>query len=501
VSRGSVYAFLLVAIIVIEAGIAAELVVHRPVTQSEAITNTTITNYTTPTGIPFTLATTPYAAQPSPTQSITQAAQPQSAKYITIGVAAPLTSPVGASILNGTILGVQVVNSHGGVIINGTHYFFRVVAEDNQGENVQAPPSTAVEAVEKLVYQDGAQFIIGGSAGNSAAEEAVESILPYLKTIYLEVGDATTAETLNVAANPSAYKYFFRVFPPNSSMLGTYLLEFFGALKYYSQNGLEDVPNVTNVGILAEDAAWTQPIMTANGGGPMSGELPQDLENILGYNVVYSSFFPLTTTDFTPYLQQMATLHVQLIVTLMATDDSIYFVKQWGTFPWPNGKPLVAGINVLAGLQPGYWNATDGLASSVISLGAIPPVSIIDQYFPENFSGQQYAYSFNITEAYDDSVKEFGVPPFYTGLGSLSAVFVLANAIQRAQSLNTDKVIVALEKTDLLTPEGIVRFTSDHDLNAANIPIYWAQWHSNGQIYPIWSYLYPSKIFFFEPPS
>jgi branched-chain amino acid transport system substrate-binding protein len=60
---------------------------------------------------------------------------------------------------------------------------------------------------------------------------------------------------------------------------------------------------------------------------------------------------------------------------------------------------------------------------------------------------------------YDAYTKRWGVEP--EGLGTSSsymAVYVLKDAIQRAGSLDSNKVVEALEKTDMMGVYGRVRF-------------------------------------------
>jgi branched-chain amino acid transport system substrate-binding protein len=60
---------------------------------------------------------------------------------------------------------------------------------------------------------------------------------------------------------------------------------------------------------------------------------------------------------------------------------------------------------------------------------------------------------------YNAYEKRWGIAP--EGLGSSSSymsVYVLKDAIERANSLNSDKVVAALEKTDMMGVYGRLRF-------------------------------------------
>ncbi len=58
----------------------------------------------------------------------------------------------------------------------------------------------------------------------------------------------------------------------------------------------------------------------------------------------------------------------------------------------------------------------------------------------------------------DDYIKRYGGAPVLTGFTTFDAVYVLAEAIQRAGSTEGDKLVTALEKTDHLGTVGRVQF-------------------------------------------
>ena len=65
---------------------------------------------------------------------------------------------------------------------------------------------------------------------------------------------------------------------------------------------------------------------------------------------------------------------------------------------------------------------------------------------------------------WDEFVKRFGTAPVYTGIGTYDAVHVYADAVRRANSLDTDAVIKALEKTDIVGIAGKIQFDEVHDV-------------------------------------
>jgi branched-chain amino acid transport system substrate-binding protein len=58
----------------------------------------------------------------------------------------------------------------------------------------------------------------------------------------------------------------------------------------------------------------------------------------------------------------------------------------------------------------------------------------------------------------DAYTKRFGEPPPYTGFNSFDAIYVLADAIKRAGSTDADKLVAALEKTEVEGTVGRIEF-------------------------------------------
>ena len=63
-------------------------------------------------------------------------------------------------------------------------------------------------------------------------------------------------------------------------------------------------------------------------------------------------------------------------------------------------------------------------------------------------------------EYYDQYTKKYGTPPDYHGAEAYSAVLVAADVLKRAESYRPKSIRAALDKTDMMTPFGPVKFTS-----------------------------------------
>ena len=71
---------------------------------------------------------------------------------------------------------------------------------------------------------------------------------------------------------------------------------------------------------------------------------------------------------------------------------------------------------------------------------------------------------------YNLYLKEYSVPPDYHGAEAYSAIFVIADALERADSLRSENIRRTLEKTDMQTPFGPVSFKSYGKFERQNSP-------------------------------
>jgi branched-chain amino acid transport system substrate-binding protein len=127
----------------------------------------------------------------------------------------------------------------------------------------------------------------------------------------------------------------------------------------------------------------------------------------------------------------------------MDMPESSILLKQWYDMKIP---ALPFGSTLAAAEQPGFWKATEGKGEytlcNVVNAGNAP--------------SEATPWTMKFYNAYE---KRWGIAP--EGLGSSSsymAVYVLKDAIERANSLNSDKVVAALEKTDMMGVYGRLRF-------------------------------------------
>lgn len=63
-------------------------------------------------------------------------------------------------------------------------------------------------------------------------------------------------------------------------------------------------------------------------------------------------------------------------------------------------------------------------------------------------------------EYYDQYIKKYSMPPDYHGAEAYSSLLVAADVLKRAESFRPKSIRAALDKTDIITPFGLVKFKS-----------------------------------------
>lgn len=386
--------------------------------------------------------------------------------------------------LDSAELAVNQINGNGGVTINGTNYYLKIISYDTEEADPSIPISNGVSAVTALITQDHVNFLIGGY--RSDVVDAELPIASQYHTIYITFGADPEISTF-VAENYTAHKYVFNGFI-NATNQGIQ----YGALPVYMllayKEGLLNM-NITNLAILGEQAAWTK-VDIGNGG--TSSPLYKPFEQV-GFNVTYINYFPLSPPggSYNSLFSQLANLNTQAIYILAAGTETPLFVSNWDSFNWSADKatggmkPILMGADVMAefeGKTYDYFKATNGGCNGEFTFGWGPmlPINITNSSIP--FYNEFYAnYSFN--------------PIFEDGF-VYSAVYYLTQAIQKAQSLSSDAIIPYLEQTNYSGPAGLIQFSSSHGLiihlkPVPSVPAVAMQWHKDGKLYLIWSSLNP----------
>lgn len=287
------------------------------------------------------------------------------------------------------------------------------------------PVSDALLVVEKLILEKNADFIVGGPVRSEAALAAMDLESKYKKVSILTTGALTPKYHQRVAEEYDKFKYCFRV----SGEVGWMVTgEFVPCLM-----GIKDKYGLNKLFIMVQDVAH------ARGGGDLVGKLAAEK----GWEIVGKEIYPTGTTDYSVGLLKAKKENAQVILIWMDMPESSILLKQWYDMKVP---ALPFGTIIAAAEQPGFWKATEGKGeycmASVVNAGNVP--------------SQATPWTMKFVDAYK---KKYGLEPEgYGTSSSYMAVYVLKDAIERAGSLDSDAVVAALEKTDLMGVYGRIKF-------------------------------------------
>jgi branched-chain amino acid transport system substrate-binding protein len=324
----------------------------------------------------------------------------------------------------GVKLAVDEINAKGGVNVGGKKLPFSVEVIDTRDLEPGVPVSDALMAVEKLILEKKADFLIGGPVRSEAALAAMDLLGKYKKVSILTTGVLTPAYHARVEKEYDKLKYCFRIHGEAVQLVKEIMACFTELKEKYGLN---------KVFIMVQDVAH------ARGGGDVLGKVAAKA----GWTIDGTEVYPTGTTDFSMGLLKARNAGSQILNIWMDMPESSILLKQWYELKIP---ALPFGSTLAAAEQPGFWKATDGKGEytlcNVVNAGNAPS------------KATDWTMKF-----YDAYTKKWNIEP--EGLGSSSsymAVYVLKDAIERANSIDSDKVVDALEKTDMMGVYGRIRF-------------------------------------------
>jgi len=323
-------------------------------------------------------------------------------------------------------LAVDEINSAGGVKVGDTKRPFAVDVIDTRDLEPGVPVSEALLAVEKLILEKKVNFLVGGPVRSEAALAVMPQLTTHKMISILSTGALTPKYNEMIAQNPEKFKYCYRISGEAKWMVGGELVPCLVEIgKKF---------NLDRLMIMVQDVAHARA-----GGDILKKVMGGKGWQVLGDPIVY----PTGATDFSMGLLEAKKQNAQVIIIWMDMPESAILLKQWHDMKIP---ALPFGTIIAAAEQPGFWKATDGKGeyclANVVNAGNAPCTAT--------------PWTMKFFDAYK---AKYGVEPEgYGTSSSYMAVYVLKDAIERAGSLDPDKVADALAKTDMMGVYGRIRF-------------------------------------------
>jgi len=373
------------------------------------------------------------------------------AKTIKIGVIGPMNYSQGKGHWDGATMAAEEINAKGGVQVGNQKMKIELIkADSNEHINI----TDATNAMERLLTRDKADFVVGGF--RTEAVLPMQDIAMDYKKIFIGCGAATKSICDKVGKDYNRYKYWFRGTPFNEAYLvkTNFLHLQFVAEILKKELGIDKV----KVAIVAEKKAWTEGMVAA-----ANFNIPK-----MGMEVVGVWRPSDMATDVTGELSAIQRTDAHIIFTIFSASVGVTFAKQAGELKIP---AVMVGINVEA-QKDGFWKATEGMGNYVLTMNT-------------------YARGVRINHLTDSFVegylKRFGEVPTYTADTYTAIKYGLVPAIEKAGTLDADKIVAVLEKMEYDVPAGRIKYNADHDTiwGPGYLTSLGVQWQ-NGELKAVW---------------
>jgi len=383
----------------------------------------------TPTPIPTQVATA--APEVTPTMSY-----PPAPEYIEIGASIPLTGKfgsLGSQVKVGYEYAIADINADGGVFVAeyNTKVPLRLTSYDDESD-----PTKAVSNLEKVFSEQEVVAYLGGAAsGMHAATTAIaeKNHVPYLGVSFA---------WWNI--HQRGYKYLFSPFPKSPDQAR----DVFVALNQL-------VPadqKATKIAIFQEKTDW---------GNELGGLFKADAKPA-GFEVVYYAEYAPGTTDFSTLILDAQAAGAEILLGMPSTPDGIAIVKQMAELGW---KPKFTML--VRAPDSAKWGESTGAAGDFVTMFA-------GWHSGENFPG--------VAEINTKHQADFGRPADILVGPAYACVQILADAIERAGTLDRDAIRDAIADTDMMTVIGPVTFNGDGTGNVLNPLVQW----QTGKMQLVW---------------
>lgn len=401
--------------------------------------------------VSLVLASCTPAATPVPTEvAATDAVNPDAPEFIEIGASIPLTGKfgsLGSQVKVGYEYAIADINADGGVYVAeyGKKIPLRLTAYDDESD-----PTKAVSNLEKVYSEQDVVAYLGGAA--SGMHAATTAIAEKNKVPYLGVSFAWW----NI--HQRGYKYLFSPFPKSPDQAR----DVFAALT--DLVSADQKP--TKIAVFQEKTDW----------GNEEGGLFKSMAGPAGYEIVYYAEYAPGTTDYSTLILEAQAAGADMLLGMPTTPDGIAIVKQVAELGW---KPKFIMLNRAP--DASTWGESTGDAGNGVSLFA-------GWHYGENYEG--------VAELNAKHETDFGRPSDILVGPAYACVQILADAIERAGTLDRDAVRDAIADTDMMTVMGPVTFNADGTGNVVNPMVQW----QSGKMELVWPLDQATADFLFPIP-
>ena len=370
------------------------------------------------------LSLIPFIAFPG---SLVLAADP-----IVLGVPTALGSIEGRDGWRAIQMAVEEINAKGGVLVGNEQRMLKAYSIDTREHEPGIPVHDALTAVEKLILEKRPHAIVLGAFRSEILLASMDVIAKY-KIPYICSIAMTPAYQKKILKNYDKYKYCFR-----NCLNAIYLVKYLQGVMGF----LNKEFGFNKAYIAVQDTLWAQ----------ATGKGLAKYFKANGWTVTDFDAYPLGSTDFAPSMIKVRAKKAQVIVPIFDMPQRGILLKQARAMKVP---AVVAGF-ISPCLQENSWDVFKGEVEGMINvqfeIGPVPVKAVPKSVaFNKNF-GKRWGEKARV------QLSGHGPGPSY------DSVYVIADAITRAGTLEPDAIVSALEKTDMPGVVGRIKFAKDHQV-------------------------------------
>jgi len=358
---------------------------------------------------------------------------------IRVGAPLPITGPLSPEAKKqqrGYDLWAETANKAGGIKVGAKRMKVEIVYVDYQSNTPRA-----VQAAEKLITQDKVNFLF--SPFGSGAAKAASSVSEKYQVPTI-AATASSSQVYN-----QGYKFLFGTFTPNETLT-----------EPLSDIVSKQASGVKRVAILARNDLF--PLAIAK-------EMEKSAQK-RGLNVVYFEKYAIGTLDHASALSQIKSQSPHWIFATGYTNDLILLRKQMAD--QRIDAPVVTMI-----AAPAYQDWIDGtgkLSENVTSAAWWHPAV--------RYTGKDvFGSSANYVKAFK---AKYGALPDYAEASASAAGAILQLAIEKAGSVDKQKVRDALAAMNEMTFWGPVKFGPNGQITSLEPPVFQIQKRTPVVIHP-----------------
>jgi branched-chain amino acid transport system substrate-binding protein len=347
-------------------------------------------------------------------------------KPIVLGCPTSMSYTEGKECYRAAQLAVEEINSQGGVLVGGEKRPFKIEPIDIRDAEPGVPVSEALMGIEKLIISKKPDALIVGPFRSEAMLASMDVFAKYKIPFISSLGMSYRVEK-RILENPEKYKYIFR-----TDINTKFLMMYFSGMMDFLKAEL----GFKKIYFMVQDVVWAR-AMGKGTAAHCEGS---------GWTVLGTEAYPTGMSDFSSGLIKVKNKKADFICAIFDMPQSGILLKQWSSMKIP---ALIGGfISPLAAEDAWetFGGKIEGAMNSVFEIGNVPVNKV-----PKS------------VEFYEKYLKRWGkLESGHAPSTAYDAVYVLKKAMERADTLDSDKVVSEIEKTDMNGAIGRIRFGKDH---------------------------------------